>query len=72
MLLTSLTWRDLVLVILASKVLFNENDCIELIIFEESKLSALVKKFTEVNKIFLSLADNICTKDMQYFINISH
>ena len=54
-LLTSLTSRDLVLVTSASTVLFNEKDFIELTIFEEIKLNALVKKFTEVNKIFLSL-----------------
>ena len=72
LLLISLTSRDLVLVTSASTVLFNEKDFIELIIFEEIKLNALVKKFTEVNKIFLSLVNNICTKDMQYLNNLDH
>ena len=72
LLLISLTSRDLVLVTSASTVLFNEKDFIELTIFEEIKLNALVKKFTEVNKIFLSLVNNICTKDMQYLNNLDH
>ena len=68
LLLISLTSRDLVLVTSASTVLFNGKDFIELIIFEEIKLNALVKKFTEVNKIFLSLI--FLVLDVNQMINL--